>query len=105
MAVVAFPSYAYNSAGQPAQLVASQAAFNALAGAGVWSFTPFATPIITAPVDTSPGVLIATDVRLQQMLVEQRVTNQMLQIGLNIADDPAVQIRTDIAVNDISLTS
>lgn len=104
MAGVAFPSWAYNSAGQPAVLVASQAAFNALGGLGTWAFTPYATAIVTAPVDTTP-LLTATDIRLQQMLIEQRVTNQLLQIGLNVADDPQTQIRPDVLANDSGLTT
>jgi hypothetical protein len=104
MASIAFPSYAYNSAGQGAVIVASQAAFNALGGLGTWSFTPFPTALVTAPIDTSP-VLTATDIRLQQILVEQRITNQMLAIGLNVVDDPQTQIRPDIQANDVGLTT
>ncbi len=96
MAGIAFPSWAFNSAGQPAQIVQSQAAFQSLGGAGTWAFTPFPTALVTAPIDTTP-VLTATDIRLQQMLIEQRVTNQLLAIGLNVAqDDPMTQIRPDI---------
>ena len=104
MASVAFPSWAYNSAGQPAQLVTSQAIFQALAGAGVWSFTPFPTALVTAPIDTTPQ-LTATDIRLQQSLIEQRMTNQLLVIGLNIADDTVTQLRPDILANDSGLTT
>ena len=104
MAGIAFPSYAYNSAGQPSQIVQNQAAFQSLGGAGTWAFTPFPTALVTAPIDTTP-VLTATDIRLQQMLIEQRVTNQLLQIGLNVADDPQVQIRPDVLANDSALTS
>lgn len=104
MAGIAFPSFAYNSAGQSPQIVASQAAFNLLAGPGTWAFSPFATPNLTAPIDTTP-ILTATDTRLQQLLVEARVTNQMLAIGLNIVDDPQTQIRPDIQANDVALTT
>ena len=104
MAGIAFPSWAFNSAGQPAQIVQSQAAFQALTGPGVWAFTPFPTAIVTAPIDTTP-VLTATDIRLQQMLVEQRITNQLLTFGLNITDDAQTQIRPDIQANDVGLTT
>lgn len=104
MASVAFPSWAYNSGGQPAQLVTSQAAFNALTGVGTWAFTPFATATVTAPIDTTP-TLTATDIRLQQMLIEQRLTNQLLTIGLNVVDDPQSQLRPDILANDSGLTT
>src|SRR6266851_2825080 len=96
MASVAYPSWAYNSAGQPAQLVASVTAFNALSGPGTWAFTPFATALVTAPIDTSPGVLTATDIRAQQSLIEQRMTNQLLAMALNLGDDPQTQLRPDI---------
>ncbi len=104
MAGIAFPSWAYNSAGQPAVLVQSQAAFQALTGPGAWAFTPFPTAIVTAPIDTTP-VLTATDIRLQQMLIEQRITNQLLTFGLNITDDAQTQIRPDIQANDVALTT
>ena len=104
MAGIAFPSWCYNSAGQPAVLVQSQAAFQALTGPGVWAFTPFPTAIVTAPIDTTP-VLTATDIRLQQMLIEQRITNQLLTFGLNITDDAQTQIRPDIQANDVALTT
>ena len=102
MAGPAFPSYAYNSAGQPAVIVATQAAFNALGGVGTWAFTPFPTATSTAPVDVG---FSNTDIRLQQILIEQRVTNQMLQIANTIADDPVTQIRADILANDSGLTT
>ncbi len=102
MAGIAFPSYAYNSAGQPAVIVQTQAAFNALAGVGTWALTPFATAISTAPADVG---FTDTDIRLQQMLIEQRLTNQLLAWGLNIVDDPQTQIRPDILANDSGLTT
>jgi len=105
MAGLAFPSWAFNSAGQSAVIVQSQAQFQALSGPGTWSFTPFPIATVTAPQDTIPGVLSATDVRLQQMLIEQRITNQLLTFGLNIADDAQTQIRPDILANDSGLTT
>jgi len=102
MAGIAYPSYAYNSAGQPAVIVASQAAFQALGGVGTWALTPFATAVSSAPVDVG---FSNTDIRLQQMLIEQRLTNQLLVNGLNIADDPQTQYRPDILANDSSLVT
>ena len=104
MAGIAFPSWAFNSAGQPAQIVQNQAAFQSLGGAGTWAFTPFPTALVTAPIATTP-VLTATDIRLQQMLIEQRITNQLLTFGLNITDDAQTQIRPDIQANDVGLTT
>ena len=102
MAVVAFPSFAYNSAGQAAQIVASQAAFAALAGPGTWAFTPYFIPPVSVPID--PG-FPSTDTRLQQILIESRVTNLLLQSGLNVGDDPQTQLRADVLANDSSLVS
>lgn len=102
MAVVAFPSWAYNNSGQPAQIVATQAAFDALGGVGTWAKTPYATTVSTAPTD--PG-FVDTDIRLQQILIETRITNWLLQMGLNIVDDPVLQLRPDVLANDSSLTS
>ena len=97
-----FPTYAY-AAGQQPQLVLNQAALTALGP--LWFTTPPLVSSLTAPIDTTPGQLTATDIRLQQMLIEQRVTNQLLQIGLNVADDPQLQIRPDVLANDSSVNS
>lgn len=100
-----YPSWAYNSAGQSAQIVLSLTAFNALGGPGTWSSTPFGTtlPVPSAPFD--PNFQI-TDIRLQQQLIEQRVTNYMLsQMAGNIAEDVVLTIRADILANDASITS
>ena len=102
MAGIAFPSYAYNSAGQAPQIVASQAAFTALGGPGTWAFSPYAVPPSNVPID--PG-FTATDTRLQQMLVELRVANLQLQAGLNLADDPQTQLRPEVVANDSGLTT
>ena len=109
-APTSYPSWAYNSAGQPALIVASLTAFNALAGNGTWSATPFApTPTpSTAPYDSlvnGTGILQVIGIRLEQMLIENRVQSQLMQFGFNIADDPVTQIRPDILLNDSSLTS
>ena len=108
-----YPSWAYNSAGQPALIVTMLAAFNALPGPGTWSATPFSTSSSgsTAPFDTvtSPGTsnLQVTDIRLQQMLIEARVQSYMLAQALmiNEHDDPQTVIRPDVLANDASLTS
>lgn len=99
MAVVTYPSWAY-SATQPAQIVASAIAFAAL-GAG-WSYTPFPPPGSTVPFD--PG-LPDTDTRLQQLLIEARVTNLLLGQEFNTKDDLQTVLRPDVLANDSSLTS
>ncbi len=107
----AFPSSAYNSAGQPTIVVFSLAQFNALGGPGTWSATPFPPPATPAgaPFDTvtSPGTstLQVTDIRLQQMLIELRVSNYMAAQAFNLIDDPQTIIRPDVLTNDASLTS
>jgi hypothetical protein len=97
-----FPTYAY-SASQTPQVVASQAALTALGP--TWFTSPVLVSSASAPTDTIPGVLSATDIRLQQMLVEQRVTNQMLAIGFGMSDDPVNQIRPDVLLNDSGLNT
>lgn len=106
MAGIAFPSWAYNSAGQAAQIVTTQAAFNALAAPGTWALTPYTTTLGTAPIDTT-ATLTATDIRLQQSLVEQRVMNQLLYtlVSGQVAPDDPVSLRADVVANDALLTS
>ena len=99
MAVVTYPSWAYNVT-QPAQIVASAAAFAAL-GAG-WSFTPFPPPGSTAPFD--PGLSVS-DTRAQQLLIEARITNMLLAQEFNAKDEPQTVLRPDVLANDSSLTS
>ena len=101
MAVTTYPSYAYNSAGQSSVIVASAAAFAALGGAGNWAYTPYA--VAPASVPTDPG-LPDTDTRLQQTLIESRMTNQILAWGLNVTDDLAA-MRAEILANDSGLTT
>jgi hypothetical protein len=96
-----YPSWVYNSTQLTQLIVANVAAFNALGGAGTWTTTPYAG---TSGIPTDPG-LTDTDIRLQQMLIEQRITNQLLQVGLNVMDDPALQLRPDILANDSGLTT
>jgi hypothetical protein len=105
-----FPSWAYNSAGQPALIVQSLTAFNALPGPGTWSSTPFGTTTATnvAPFDTltgGTGALQVTDIRAQQSLVESRITNMLLSQLLGNADDLQQVLRPDVLANDASLTS
>ncbi len=100
-APTSYPSYAYNPT-QPPVIVANVTQFNALPPPGVWSATPYPNNPPTAPSD--PGVPIS-DLRLQQILIEQRVTNQLLQFGLNIVDDPMTQIRPDVLANDSGLNT
>jgi hypothetical protein len=101
-APTSYPSWVYNSTQISSLIVTSLAAFNALSGAGTWTTTPFVG--VPGSVPTDPG-FTDTDIRLQQMLIEQRITNQMLAIGFNVVDDPLTQIRPDILANDSSLTS
>ena len=108
-APTSFPSFAYNSSGQPAQIVATLTAFNALGGVGTWSSTPFPpTPVLGAPYDSlvaGTGLLQVIGIRLEQLLIENRISNQMLQFGFNLSDDPVTQLRPDILANDSSLSS
>jgi hypothetical protein len=105
-----FPSWAYNSAAQPAIIVQSLAQFNALPGPGTWSATPFATatPAPSPPYDSlvgGTGSLQVTDIRLQQLLVESRAQSYMMAQAFNLNDDPQTIIRPDVLANDASLTS
>lgn len=99
MAGPAFPSYAYNSAGQPALIVQSQAQFAALPPPGTWSFTPFAVNP-SPPFD--PGFLVL-DSRMQQVLVESRIQSAMMAQAFAIAEDPQTQLRPDFLANDSAL--
>ena len=96
-----YPSFAYNSAQLASIVVSNVGQWNALSGAGTWQTFPF--PGISG-IPADPG-LTDTDIRLQQILIENRITNQMLQFGLNVMDDPVTQLRPDILANDSSLTS
>jgi hypothetical protein len=96
-----YPSWVYNSTQLVSVIVNNVGAFNALPGPGVWTTTPF---VGVQGVPTDPG-LTDTDIRLQQILVEARVSNQLLQFGFNLVDDPVTQLRPDVLQNDSSLTS
>jgi hypothetical protein len=104
-----YPSWAYNSAGQPAVIVTSLTQFNALPTPGTWSATPFpAATTPSAPYDTfnsGTGTMQVTDIRLQQQLVEARVANMILSQMLGNADDLQQVLRPDVLANDSSLTS
>lgn len=96
-----YPSWVYNSTQLTQLIVTTVAQFNALAAPGVWTTTPY-VGISGIPVD--PG-FTDTDIRLQQILIESRISNQLLAWGLNVSDDPQTQIRPDILANDSGLTT
>ncbi len=96
-----YPTWAYLQVSPfTSQLVQNAAALTALGAS--WSTTPAASAGVIPPFD--PGFL-DTDTRLQQMLIEQRITNQLLAWGLNITDDPQTQLRPEILANDSNLGS
>lgn len=100
-APTSYPSWAYNATQQSALIVQNVAAFNALPAPGVWTTTPY--PGLNGyPTDLG---LTDTDIRLQQILIESRISNQLLTYLGNLPDDPASQLRLDILANDSSLTS
>ena len=96
-----YPSVVFNSTQQSTVTVATVAAFNALPPPGTWTTTPYAG---VSGIPTDPG-LIDTDIRLQQILIENRISNQLLQFGFNLTDDPVLQLRPDILANDSGLTT
>lgn len=96
-----YPSWVYNSTQLSSLIVQNVTAFNALPSPGVWTTTPYAG---VSGIPTDPG-LTDTDIRLQQILIESRITNQMLQFGFNLSDDPVLQLRPDILLNDSGLTT
>ena len=103
MAVTAYPSWAYNSAGQVAQIVASAVAFAALPTPGTWAFAPYAIPpAVYGPPDVG---LTNTDIRLQQLLDESRIQTMMLAQGFLITDDPQTQLRPDVIATDTSIST
>lgn len=100
-APTSYPSWAYNSTQLVSLIVQTVAQFNALPSPGVWTTTPYAG-VSGIPFDTG---LQDTDIRLQQILIESRIGNQLLAWGFNIVDDPQTQLRPDILANDSSLTT
>ncbi len=101
MAGVAFPGYYYNAVQNSVLIVQNQAQANALSGPGTWTTTPFVG--IPGSVPTDPG-FTDTDIRLQQSLVEQRLTNNLLAMIAEAPDD-LVAWRQDIVNNDSGLTT
>lgn len=99
-APTSYPSYAYNATQLSTVIVTNVAAFNALPAPGVWTTTPYAG---VSGIPTDPG-LTDTDIRLQQSLIEQRMTNYYLQWGFGLVDEPAT-LRADILANDSGLTT
>ena len=100
MAVIAFPSWAYNATLLLSRIVQNAAEFTAL-GSG-WSYTPFA-PVPPSSVPADSG-LANTDTRLQQQLIEARIQTMILAHGFGIADDPTT-LRADVLANDSGVTS
>lgn len=97
-----YPSFAYNPT-QPAVIVQSLAQFNLLPPPGVWSSTPY--PAVPPSTPSDPGFII-TDARLQQLLIELRIANQLQQQGFNLpADVDMTGLRAEIALTDSSITS
>lgn len=95
-----YPSWVYNSTQLVSVIIPSVAAFNALPGPGTWTTTPY---VGVSGIPADPG-LTDTDIRLQQILIENRVSNQLLQFIGNLTDDP-VEMRAEILAGDSSLTS
>ena len=102
MAVITYPSWAYNSAGQPAVIVQNAAQFAALPLPGTWQLNG---PYPASTTGTSDPGFTVTDTRLQQMLVESRVQTLMMAQAFNVTDDPVTLQRPDVLANDSSLTS
>lgn len=96
-----YPSWVYNATQLTQQIVQTVAQFNALPLPGVWTTTPY---VGTSGIPTDPG-LTDTDIRLQQILIESRISNQLLAWGFNLSDDPQTQMRPDVLANDSGLTT
>ena len=99
-APTSYPSWAYNAT-QPAQVVLNVTQFNALPPPGPWGTVPFASSTSGIPVD--PG-FTDTDTRLQQSLIEQRITNLILTNGLNVTDELSA-LRAEVLAVDSGLAS
>lgn len=95
-----YPSWVYNSTQQSALIVANVAAFTALPAPGVWTTTPFPG---LGGFPTDPN-LTDTDIRLQQILIEARLGNNLVAMLGPFSDD-LVAWRQDIAANDSGLTT
>jgi hypothetical protein len=99
-APTSYPSYAYNSTQLSTVIVANVTQFNALPAPGVWTTTPYAG---VSGIPADPG-LTDTDVRLQQILVESRLGNNLLAMLGSFTDD-LLTWRQDIVANDSGLTT
>jgi hypothetical protein len=99
-APTSYPSWVYNSTQSTSQIVGTVAAFNALPAPGTWTTTPFPG---VAGIPADPG-LTDTDVRLQQILVEARLSNNLLAMLGTLSDD-LLTWRQDIVANDSGLTT
>lgn len=95
-----YPSWVYNSTQSTSLIVTTVAAFNALPAPGTWTTTPF--PGVSG-IPADPG-LTDTDVRLQQILVESRLGNNLLAM-LGPFPDDLIAWRQDIVANDSGLTT
>lgn len=94
-----FPSWAYNATQNSSLIVQTLAQFNALPSPGTWTTTPFNPP--TVPTD--PGFL-ATDTRLQQMLIELRMQNLLTSVGFN-SNEELTALRAEILAVDSGIAS
>jgi len=99
-APTSYPSFVYNSTQQSTLIVTTVAAFNALPAPGTWTTTPY--PGVSG-IPADPG-LTDTDVRLQQLLVEARLGNNLLAMLGSFSDD-LLTWRQDIVSNDSGLTT
>lgn len=95
-----YPSWVFNAVQNASLIVSTVGQFNALPTPGVWTTTPFPG---SAGIPTDPG-LTDTDIRLQQILVESRLGNNLLAMLGPFSDD-LLTWRQDIAANDSGLTT
>ncbi len=99
-APTSYPSYVYNSTQSSTLIVQNVAAFNALPAPGTWTTTPY--PGVSG-IPADPG-LTDTDVRLQQIMIENRLSNAILLAGFSMSDD-YLTWRQDFLANDSGLTT
>ena len=107
-APTSYPSAVFNQTQNVSNLVVNTVQqFNALPAPGVWTTTPYLPNAGGAPFDTlvnGSGLLQVIGDRLQQSLIENRLSNAILLAGLNMSDD-YIAWRADFLANDSSLTS
>ena len=99
-APTSYPSYVYNSTQSSTLIVQNVAAFNALPAPGTWTTTPY--PGVSG-IPADPG-LTDTDVRLQQIMIENSLSNAILLSGFSMSDD-YLTWRQDFLANDSGLTT